>query len=105
MLCGKDRDAVMAETIHNDLQMTLLTKESRCGFYVLEAYHVIGEYPNNLPKLLKQKDWILNKVEFPSILRLEEKNSLNNMQLALSQNRFFSTNAELLKPGRLLDDN
>ncbi|MFT4058057.1 MAG: hypothetical protein QM652_00755 [Legionella sp.] len=54
----------MAETIHNDLQMTLLTKENRCGFYASGARHVIGEYPNSLPKLLKQKGWILNNHQF-----------------------------------------
>lgn len=57
------RDAVMAEVMHQDLLLSASSQGKRCGFYAPGAFHVIGDYPKSLPKLLKQKKWILIKIE------------------------------------------
>lgn len=67
----QERDAVMADTIHKDLLITVSTKGERCGFYAPGAYHVLGPYPNSLPLLLKQRGWKIERIDLSHPLTKE----------------------------------
>lgn len=75
----QERDAVMAESIHQDLLITVTAEEYRRGFYASGAAHVLGRYPKSLPFLLKEKGWQLSKVELEPTLSAQSYSTCDQL--------------------------